>query len=332
MNKITKQPKIQLQSWSWALLLLVFLSPLILFLFKFGEHMLTVRISGYIALPLVEIRASTDGYVSKVAVKSGQNLKEGEFLSQLEQPELKKQLSLLKSELDYLRNNPTAKGIKDAVTLSSSSLSFAEKQKNYLKKRLTEVTQLFSQGAATDAEVKFAQFQYEQAMAHLVDLQAAMARAKDTALIMKSDEESQEDLRIKQLIMDEKKLELQVKALSIFSPIAGSVSDVFAVEGSYVSRGDRLFAIIKNEKAYVNVYLPIEHIKYSQVGQEAMIAFADGERVSGKVVKAARGAIADNSLAYSSPEPKTNEFMMQLEFTQAIHQKLIDGMPVEVFF
>lgn len=330
MNKAAKQAKIQLKPWSWGLLLLVFFSPLLFFLFKFGEHMLTVRISGYVALPVVEIRASADGYVSKIAVKPGQNLKEGEFLGQLEQPELKKQLSLLKSELDYLRNNPMAKGIKEAVTLSNSSLGFAEKQKNYLKRRLDEVTQLFSRGAATDAEVKFAQFQYEQAMAHLVDLQAAMSRAKDSALIMKSDEESQEDLRIKQLVMDEKKLELQAKALSVFSPVAGSASDVFAVEGSYVSRGDRLFAIVKNEKAYVNVYLPIEHIKYGQVGQEATVAFVDGERVLAKVVKAAKGGVAVNGLG--SLEPKSNEFMMQLEFAQPIRQKLIDGMPVEVFF
>ncbi|SJM96100.1 putative Secretion protein HlyD family protein [Crenothrix polyspora] len=324
--------KIKLTPWHWYLLLLVVCSPLIFFLIKFGVHVLTVRVSGYIALPQVEIRANEDGYIGKISVTVGQRIKAGEFLCKLERPELKKKESLLKSELDYLRNNPVGRGMKNAASVTRANLDFAIRQKNYLKKRLDEVVQLFNRGAAADVEVKFATFQYEQALAHLVDLDASMSRAKDSALMMQSAVESQEDLRIKELALERKKLELQVKALSVFSPILGSVSEIFVVEGGYVSRGDLVFTVTKNEKAYISAYLPSEDINYTKVGQVAKIVFADGERVPAKVVKSFKVAKSEAFDKLTLPDAGNHEIMVQLEFIKPVKQKIMDGLPIEVLF
>ncbi len=324
--------KIKLTPWRWCLLLLVLCSPLIFFLIKFGSHVLTVRVSGYIALPQVEIRANEDGYIGKISVKTGQRIKAGELLCRLEQPELKKKESLLKSELDYLRNNPASKDMKNAASVTHANLDFAVRQKNYLKKRLDEVAQLFNRGAATDAEVKFARFQYDQALAHLVDLDATLSRAKDTAIMMRSAVESQEELRIKEIALEKKKLELQAKALSIFSPIPGNVSEIFVVEGNYISRGDLIFAVAKNEKTYINAYLPSEDIKYTKAGRLAKIVFADGERVPAKVLRSFKVEKSGVLNKVALPDSRSHEIMVQLEFTQPIKQKIMDGLPVDVLF
>ncbi len=331
-EQVNSGGKIKLMPWHWYLLLLIIFSPLVFFLIKFGAHVLAVRVSGQIALPQVEIRASKEGYVDKISVKTGQRVKAGEFLCQLEQPELKKKESLLNSELDYLQNNSANKDMKNAFSATRSNLDFASRQKTYLKERLDQVIELFNRGAADHAEVKLATFQYDQASAHFIDLNAAMLRAKDTGLMMRSAIQGQESLRIKELALERKKLELQTRALSVFSPVSGSVSEIFVVEGSYVSRGDLVFTMTKNEKTYVMVYLPSDYIKYTKVGQLAKIVFADGERVSAKVMRSFKVAKSEVLNKVALPDTKNNYILVHLEFTAAIKQKTMDGLPIDVLF
>lgn len=332
VDAMPRQEKIKLTPWRVTLLMLLICSPLVFFLIKFGMHLLTVRVSGYIAVPQIEVRANEDGYIANISVKSGQRIKAGEFLCRLDQPELKKKESLIKSELDYLQHNPSAKDIKNRDSIKHVNLNFAISQKVYMKKRLDEVTQLFNRGAATDAEVKFSRFQYEETLVHLADLEAAIARAKATTRMMQSAEIGQEALRIKELVLERKKLDLQAKALAIFSPIPGSISDILAVEGSYVSRGDLIFTLTKNEKIYITAYLAPDNIDYAVAGRSAKIMFADGEKVSAKVLEASKVAKLTPLNKPNLSGIESNEVMIQLEFMQPIKQKLINGLPVEIFF
>jgi multidrug resistance efflux pump len=283
-------------------------------------------------VPQVEILANEDGYVGTISVKSGQRVQAGELLCKLEQPELKKKESLIKSELDYLHNNPYKKGMKTEATAKRSRFDFAVSQKNHMKTRLDEVTQMFNRGAATDAEVKFARFQYEEALMHLTDLEASVLRAKDTTRMMQSAVEGQDELRIKELVLERKQLELQVKALSIYAPIPGSISEIRVVEGSYVSRGDIVFTLTKNEKVHINAYLTPEHVDYTVAGKTAEIVFADGERVSAKVLDSAAVAKSMSPKKAALPGFGSYEVMVQLEFVHPVKQKLRNGLPVEVFF
>jgi multidrug resistance efflux pump len=319
------KPKIKLTSWCFYVLLLAICSPLIFFLFKFGVYLFTVHVTGYVTLPQIEIRASEEGNVAKMSVKLGQHIVAGQPLCQLDQAELKKKANLLQSELDYLLNNPASKGLN---TVKQTNLDFAVAQKNYMKKRVDEVTLLFNRGAATEAEMKVAKFQYEEALNRLDDLKASMSRAKDVTLQMQSSLKNHEELRIKELALEKEKLELRAKALSVVAPVAGSIAEIFVAEGHYVSRGDLIFTVTKNEKMHISVHLAPEHIKYTHVGQTANVVFADGEKATAKIVKTSNLEKSTPSNTLISNQDTT----AKLEFTQPIKQKLMNGLPVEVFF
>lgn len=321
--------KVKVTPMYWFALLLIVCSPLIFFIIKFSLHFLTVHAHGYVTLPQVEIRVNENGYIGDLSVKPGQLVKSGEFLCKLEQPELKKKESLLESELAYLQDNPVNKATGHKVSATPINLNLAGRQKNYMKKRLDEVVQLFDRGAASETEVTSARFQYEQALAHFVDSEASVLRAKDVTVMMRSVAGSKDALRIKELVLEKEALALQTKAASIYSPVLGSVSDVFATEGGYVSKGDLIFTVTKNEKTRINVYLSPEN-KYVKLGQVAKIVFADGERVSAKVVETS--PIVEPSGVKTSilSSSKNHEIMIQLEFTQPVRQKLVDALPVDV--
>jgi len=311
-----------LASWRWYLILLIICSPLIFFLIKFGSHFLIVRGAGYVEVPQIEIRSNENGYVKKLWVKSMQEVKPGALLFTIEQPDLDKKEKILSSELDYLSDNRAQKGINNSVSAKQVSIDFAYNQKEYMKKRLDNFIQLFNQGAATDAEVKTARSQYEAALEHI-----------NSILIPTQDVEGVgKDSRIRQLILEKNQLMLQSEALSGYSSVDGKISDILVTEGEYVSRGDLVITIMKNERALVNAYLAPEYIEYAEIGQLAKIEFANGEKVAARVVTVPSLTKPIPLDAVTSFGSRNHEIYLQLEFMEAVKQKLMNGSPVEVVF
>jgi multidrug resistance efflux pump len=310
-----------LASWRWYLILLIICSPIIFFLIKFGSHLLIVRGAGYVEVPQIEIRSNENGYVKKLWVKSMQEVKPGVLLCTLEQPDLDKKEKLLNSELDYLIINPAQKGINDSAFAEQVSIDFAYNQKEYMKKRLDDFIQLFNQGAATDAEVKTARFQYEAALAHI-----------NSVLMTRSDVKNLENGRIRQLTLEKNQLKLQSEAMLVYSPVEGKISDILVTEGEYVSRGDLIITVMKNERALVNAYLATGYIKYAEVGQLAKIVFANGEKVPARVVTVPSLTKPIPLDAITSFGSRDREIFIQLEFMESVKQKLMNGSPVEVVF
>lgn len=311
-----------LASWRWYLILLIICSPLIFFLIKFGSYLWIVRGTGYVEVPQIEIRSNENGYVKKLWVKSMQDVKPGVLLFTIEQPELDKKEKILSSELDYLINNPAQKGINDSDSAKQVSIDFAYNQKEYMKKRLDNFIQLFNQGAATDAEVKTARLQYQAALEHI---NSFMMPIQDI-------ESTEKNSRIRQLILEKNQLKLQFDAMLTYSPVNGKISDVLVTEGEYISRGDLVITIMKNERAIVNAYLATEHINYAEVGQLARIVFANGEKVPARIVTVPNLTKPIPLDALTSFESRNHEIFIQLEFMEAVKQKLMNGSAVEVVF
>jgi multidrug resistance efflux pump len=311
-----------LASWRWYLVLLIICSPLIFLFFKVGSHLFIVRGAGYIEVPQIQIRASENGYVKKLWVKPMQEVNPGILLCTLEQPELDQKEKLLDSELDYLMNNPARKNDTNLAASKQISIVFAYKQKEYMKKRLNDFIQLFNQGAATDAEVKTARYQYEASLAHI-----------NSVLMTGPDIENLENgRRIRQLALEKSQLKLQSEAMLVHSPVEGKISDILVTEGEFVSRGDLVITVIKNEKAFVNAYLAPEYIKYAEVGQSATIVFANGERVSARVAAVPSLTKPIPLDAVTSFGSRDREIYIQLEFLGDVNQHLMNGAPVEVVF
>jgi multidrug resistance efflux pump len=311
-----------LASWRWYLVLLIICSPLIFLLIKVGAHLFIVRGAGYVEVPQIEIRASENGYVKKLWVKQMQEVKPGDLLSTLEQPELDQKEKLLDSELDYLIENPVQSNNSNPATSRQVSIDFAYKQKAYMKKRLNNFIQLFNHGAATDAEVKTARYQYEAALEHVNSVLMTGSPVLDM----------EHGRRIRQLALEKNQLKLQSEAMLLHSPVEGKVSDILVTEGEFVSRGDLVINVIKNEKAFVNAYLAPEYVDYAEVGRLATIRFANGEEVSAKVASVPSLTKPIPLDAVTSFGSRDREIYIQLDFTGEVNQRLMNGFPVEVVF
>lgn len=307
-----------LASWRWYFILVIICSPLIFFLIKFATYFFLVQGTSYIEVHHVDVRATENGYVKKISVKSMQQVNSATLLFAIEQPDLAEKEETLSSELSYLMNN---KG-NHLIGTKQTSIDDIDDQKAYMKKRLDNFIQLFNQGAATDAEVKTARFQYQAVLEHMNTI------ARPTL-----DVESQEkNNRIRQLILEKNQLNRRLKLMSAYAPVEGKISDILVSEGEYVSRGDLVVTIMKNGKALINTYLGPEYIEYAEVGRMANVRFANGEKVLARVVTVPSLTKPIPLDAITSFGTRDRAIFLQLEFMEVVKQQLMNGAPVKVVF
>lgn len=76
----------------------------------------------------------------------------------------------------------------------------------------------------------------------------------------------------------------------VVAPLVSVVSQVFAVNGQWVSAGDELLVMDGDETAWIQAYLPPEDLKYAQVGQKATISFQSGEEFEAVVQQVSKEA------------------------------------------
>ncbi len=319
-------------SWRWYLILLIICSPLIFFVVNFAEFLFTVKGSGYVMLPQVEIRSNESGYVKTVLVKPMQDVNSGELLCILDMPELTKKERLIDSELEYLQQNPFEERTNAMLSARDASIDFAGKQEKYMKKRLNDFVELFNQGAATGAEVKTARFQYEAAVNHLATIKNTFTENKRSLQRSGAVIASQEGDRVRQLALSKRELKLKSEGLWVYSPLQGKVLDVLIGTGEYISRGDLLMTVAKHEAGYVSAYLDPKYIKYAEVGKVAQVVFPDGESAQVKVISVpglTKRIPLDAATAFGE---RNREIFIRLEFVDTVKQHLMHGMPVEVIF
>jgi multidrug efflux pump subunit AcrA (membrane-fusion protein) len=316
----------------WYIILLLVASPLIYFLIKLAMAWMIVGAPGYVTLEQVAINSQAEGVVERIPVAIGQMLAPGETIARLYNPDLASQMMLRKAELDAIQPAGIVYGAGQG-SYFKSRMSLAEENLGVASHYLKNVEFLFSQGAATMAELNLArerrnrtQIEYDQALFdynrfRITPVSSAAPTAAEVASMR---------LRIEAQIAA---LERDQERLIQRTVYAGRVLDILAREGESLSNGAPILLLGRAKTPYVEAYLPPRYAEYAQKGAAAVVKLSDGTRLSAVVRE-------DASLARRLPSDLTSPIgsrdmmlMVRLDLQDPLPDiQWVHGLPVSVRF
>ena len=317
------------KQWRWYLILIVSSLPLLYLIGSVLQEMIIVKADGRITVPHIIVRASVDGFVKQVFVRSLHTVLEGEDLAILENLPLEDSFQRLTTEINFLN------GEKNKLQPQSGNktlrpmllLKFAQEQEKFYQNRLHQNESLFNQGAATQAEVATARNQYHSALEHL----ALHERSQHPDQGF-SAEILQMANRISQLNLELEQIKVQKKQLLLKAPAGGLITEFFVQPREYLGRGQPLLDIIFPEKAHISAFIPPKYQDYVVIGQIVTVTFPNGEAAKARItsipgVTQKTPVDGINLLEY----PRT-AIVAHMEFINPVETQLINGMPVDIRF
>lgn len=321
-----KRPRKQ---WRWYLILIVSSFPLLYLIGLVLQEMIIVKADGRITVPHIIVRASVDGFVRQVFVKSLHTVIEGEELAILENLPLEDGFQRLTTEINFLNGEKNKlQHQSDNTTLQPMSLlKFSQEQEKFYQNRLHQYESLFKQGAATQAEVATARNQYHSALENLVLYERSQRRDLGFPA-----ETLQMASRINQLTLELEQIKVQRKQLLLRAPAAGLIAELFVLPGEYLGRGQPLLDIIFPEKAYISAFIPPKHQDYAVIDRIVTVTFPNGDTAKARIT--AIPGVTQKSLgdSISLLETPRSTILAHMEFVDPVEIQLINGMPVDIRF
>jgi HlyD family secretion protein len=215
--------------------------------------------------------AKVNGIVTRVNSYPGQYVERGDIVIELENPDLKKKLSM--ANLEWLQAKADAESRNAELDMKSIELS------NKL--------------AIKNNEIRFAQKEYETiatlfekdivSQLDFLRVEIALERVKQEAELAAMQAEAFAKSKISTRRAVEFKIEaansklelakLDVSYLSVKANTSGLLSDFFSQfkEGKPINSGDILFEITKPEQTYASLLIPASDAEHVKVGQPAEI-------------------------------------------------------------
>ena len=199
------------------------------------------------------------GILSKLLVKEGQAVKEGDLLIQQDDAAEQSQLEQLKEAAD-----------------DQTRVKAAQAQLEQKKVDLTKMEQAFKKGASTELEVQHAKLDVTIAEFQL----------------------DVENFQRKQDRLKQEELQHQIDRMRIKSPFNGLVEEIMMHEGeSSTDAMAKVIRLVKIDPLWVDVPMPLNLTRKLQIGSEVEVQFGDTSApgAKGKVIFMA--AVADGASA-----------------------------------
>ncbi len=330
--------------WRWYLILLVVSSPFLFFVVHFLWSTVVIQAPGFVAQEQLTVRASAQGYVDEVYVKTFDAVKQGDPVARLSNDALTTHADQLRAELKQLQG--VAKTAVDhggtvAAPLDtadfSNELDLARQQQDRMAARVQQIQQLVAQGAATDAELNSARGQYDQASSKLEELYRTMAMTtRPTVRGGNNSMEVQVQTRMLAVQTELANLDSQLEAMVVRAPKAGRIVDLPVIKGDQMAVGSKVAMLApEGGEMHVDAYIPPKNGIYAAPGMRATVVFPDGSR---------REAVVSDVPQIAAEVPKAQSALlgeaemgvlvrMQFADAQQTGQRpLTDGLPVKVEF
>lgn len=291
-----------------------------------------------------EVVSTSQGQLINLNVKIGDQVKQGDVIATIEQPQLSQQIeeaeALLKErkyELEQLQSfgSQDSRLQGDFISQQRSSLqlqiSTQKSTMEFLKNQLETENELRERGLITTSQLVNTQQQIEGARNQIESLKAQMAQTSSQKLNLDFDSEQKESLLKQRIAQTERNIE-QLKdrfaiESNITTPYDGEVVEVLTDAGIIVGQGTPLFKL-KNHNGNTDnlrgvLYIPSQDGKKIKVGMEALVAPSTVQPQDYGFMKA--------KVTYVSDFPITQQGMMTSVKNDQLVQGLIGmGAPFEV--
>lgn len=316
--------------WRWYSIVAISSLPIIYLLGIIVWETIAIEASGRIRVNNFSVRTAVDGYVQQIFVEPMQAISEGNQLAELTNTPLLDSHNRLHIELDALKKEQQKMSVQTKQSTSNSAqlLRYAQEHKTFSYNRLQHYETLFKQGAATQAEISSAKNQYQRALENIVALEKAEHQEQD-----QSSEMRRISNQMSQMQLEFEKIQDQLQQLSLVAPAGnGIVTEVFVQPGEYLSRGQALLEIIFPEKVHVDAFIPPKYQNYAIEGQIVTVKFPNGEKTKAKIISVPGVTQKTLTEEVNPLEPVRTAILAQLEFIEQVNNRLINGMPVTIYF
>lgn len=321
-----KRPR---KPWRWYLILIVASLPLLYLIGLVLQEMIIVKADGRITVPHIIVRASVDGYVKQVFVRSLHTVIEGEELAILENLPLEDSFQRLTTEINFLSEEKNKLQLQSGNTALRSMplLKFAQEQEKFYQNRLHQFESLFNQGAATQAEVATARNQYHSALENLALHERSQRQDQGFPT-----ETLQMANRISQLNLELEQIKVQKKQLLLKAPAGGLITEFFVQPGEYLGRGQPLLDIIFPEQAHISAFIPPKYQNYIVIDQIVTVILPNGEAAKARITSIPGVTQKTPADGINLLEYPRSAIVAHLEFINPVGTQLINGMPVDIRF
>ena len=249
----------------WYLIVALVSSP---FLYLAGRLLLEAlrpELPAQLSIPMIELRANVSGTVGKLPVKTGERIKEGQLLMQLDNPEWRLRLEQLKPG-NLQRDDELA---RSAETIANNTIGLQEQMVKLYRG-------LQREGGLSSAELLKSEVELNAQKLVLLELERRLRQ--DDFPYKGEPIQNLRDARERNWIDGRLKL-LNLRALS-----DGRVAEVLVNQGENVGSGTLLMRIEAHEEPLVWVYLPPKQARQARAGQELEVKMPDGNWLEAIVI------------------------------------------------
>ncbi|MGH8506646.1 MAG: HlyD family secretion protein [Stenotrophobium sp.] len=329
--------KRHLARWRWYAILLVVSSPLLYFAGRLLLSSVLVEAPAVVSQDQITVRTNGQGYVDEVFVKPMEEVAAGAPLVRLSNPGLDQHLGQLRAELQALEGVKTGAHEASISTVNlEDQLDIAKQQRDQRDQHLGMVEQLYTQGAATDAELTAARADVQQAATQVAQIYQQMTMLNRSAgQVAQQQLQAQVQARVLSLRAEIAGIEKQNESLLVTAPYAGRIVDLTLVKGDQLAVGGKVAMLAPDNSAlHVDAYVPPKYSKYARDGVRAVVVFPDGVQRPAEVVD-----VPEETLEVPSAHPEmfgTGQVgvLVRMKFTDASagNAGLTNGLPVKVRF
>ena len=249
----------------WYLIVALVSSPLLWIAGRLLFDELRPEMPAQLSVPSTELRASVSGTISDLPVKTGQTVKPGQLLVQLDNPEWRLRLEQLQPG-DLHRDDSLG---RSAEAIAASTVKLQD-QMVHLYKGLQR------QGGLSSAELLQSEVQLNSTKLSLLELQRRLRL--ETYQVEGDPIQNLRDEREREWLQG------QLKRLSLRAEGKGRVAEVLVDPGDNVGPGTLLMRIERDEEPLLWVYLQPREARSATPGQPVKVQMPDGSWLGATVV------------------------------------------------
>ncbi|ALU43060.1 HlyD family secretion protein [Pseudoalteromonas rubra] len=243
-------------------------APLLIDTVRRGELKVTVRGSGVLVPAQIRwITTPVDGRVEQVFKKAGAEVKQGDVLLQLSNPELEEALAQARWELQALEAQIHAEQVALESTVLDQEIAVVDEKLSLERAQLTLAAQeqLLAQGIVAVSKIDFEEVkinvaQYRQRFA--LEQQRLQKRRENLAAQQRAG-----DARLNSLRKRVARIEQQVTGLTVVATMDSIVQAMPLEPGQQIAAGSNLAMLARNDQFFAELRIPESQIKDVQLGQ-----------------------------------------------------------------
>ncbi|MFS1984369.1 hypothetical protein BCU83_18400 [Vibrio breoganii] len=315
----------------WFVLVAIVLFPALFGLGWIVKQQVFVVAPAVVSYNSLDLNVKTSGLINKVHFKTGDSVAAGIVLFELNDPVLDSEILFLEREIQVLRqilkqeDDSTLKLYRGAVTQSRNTLNEMEAIKRkfdayYSKGEVSsDYSAVLSNYAAAESKLTNSMIELRLAELNL----AKEKYSGDVANVIRALEK---ELNFKVELRES----LQVKA-----PFDSTILDVAGKVGMQVGELDTVMTIAgKDATPHVIAYLDPKYVSSAKMGQPVEVKLPNGENYKAEVSTSVQLATKLPEQLAKPFEGKRALMRVSVEFIGSLPEsyKLVEGMPVEVYF